>query len=205
MSMLARAGIVGENTKTYDVFNRYISPNFLSIPKMSPSNYVSYCWNQYKTNYVQTEGKQPDNSLNGNIFEAIIATVLFREKLKPFYLQASVTYVPNAAFDILLCTSDNKIITLSLKTSFRERYKQADLEGMALRNVHRTAQNYLITMNAAEAENVKRKIGNQEVMFINGVIVADQDEFDDFIAFLKQNKYKKPGRVPVISSDIIIK
>ena len=37
MSMLARAGIVGENTKTYDVFNRYISPNFLSIPKMSPS------------------------------------------------------------------------------------------------------------------------------------------------------------------------
>ena len=154
---------------------------------------------------MQTEGKQPDNSLNGNIFEAIIATVLFREKLKPFYLQASVTYVPNAAFDILLCTRDNKIITLSLKTSFRERYKQADSEGMALRNVHRTAQNYLITMNAAEAENVKRKIVNQEVMFINGVIVADQDEFDDFIAFLKQNKYKKPGRVPVISSDIIIK
>lgn len=203
--MLAKTGIADKNTRTYEVFNKYISPDFTSIPKMDPSEYVSYCWNEYKNNYTNDVGTAPNNSLNGNMFEAIIESLLYREKIIPFYLQTAVTYVPNVAFDILLYNSKNEITVLSLKTSFRERYKQADLEGMALRNVHRTAKHYLITLNAQEANSVKTKIDNQVVMFINGVFVATESEFDEFIKGLKNHTYKEAGNIPVISSNTIVK
>lgn len=203
--MLAKAGIVSANTKTYESFNKYIFPDFMSLPKMNPSKYVSYCWSEYKTNYKKDTGKAPGNSLNGNIFEAILSTVLYRENIKPFYLQTTVTYVPNVAFDILLYNKKDEITALSLKTSCRERYKQADLEGMALRNVHRTAKHYLITLNKKEAKTVKNKIKKQVVMFINGVFVATESEFDDFIEMLKKDTYKEAGSVSVITSNTIIK
>lgn len=198
--MLATLNIVGSSTKTYDVFTRYISPNFTTIPKMKPSEYVADCWSKYMASPDQ------NNSLNGNIFEAIIATVLYREKIQPFYRQAQLTYVPNVRFDVVLNKkNDDRIIVLSLKTSCRERYKQADLEGMALRNVHRTAECYLITRNAAEAKTVKNKIKKQEVMFINDVIVAESPEFDDFIEKLKGFKYKEATSVPVLSEGEMVK
>lgn len=203
--MLAKLGIVNKGTKTYKYFNKYISPDFTSLPKMKPSEYVSFCWSEYQKHYKKDTGKNPDGSLNGYMLEAIIKTELFREGILPFYLQTSLTYVPNVAFDILLYNTKDEITALSLKTSFRERYKQADLEGMALRNVHRTAKHYLITLNKQEAQTVKNKIKNQVVMFINGVFVATESEFDDFIEVLKKDTYKEAGTVPVIASNIIIK
>ncbi|MDE7137830.1 MAG: hypothetical protein K2O29_05155 [Ruminococcus sp.] len=44
--------------------------------------------------------------------------------------------MPNVDFDIILYTQEQYPIALSLKTSVRERYKQADLEGVALKNMY---------------------------------------------------------------------
>ena len=41
---------------------------------------------------------------------------------------------------------------------WRERYKQADLEAIALKYVHRKALSYLVTLEANEAKSVKAKI-----------------------------------------------
>ena len=41
---------------------------------------------------------------------------------------------------------DNFPIVLSIKTSLRERLKQADLKALALNNVYRKAQTYLLTL-----------------------------------------------------------
>src|SRR2546421_9618463 len=95
---------------------------------------------------------------NGAIFEYLIMVCLYSKGILPFYIQAKISFVPNATYDIVLYSSANFPITLSIKTSLRERYKQADLEGLALKNVHRRVKNYLITLSAKEYEGVRKKI-----------------------------------------------
>ena len=131
--MLREAGIVKSKTKAYEVFCESISDDFLSIPEMRSSQYVSYCWELYIRNCPT--GNQ-SNSMNGNIFELIVMSELYRQYLSPMFIQAQVAFVPNVKFDILLYSSEHFPVGLSLKTSLRERYKQADLEAVALKYVH---------------------------------------------------------------------
>ena len=128
--MLKKLGIVKSKTKGYHVFMEHIAPDFMSNT-MGPSEYVRYCWNNY-----ENSGVERNNSLNGTIFELIIATLFVKEGILPLHLQAQVAFVPNVNFDAVLYTHENGPIGLSLKTSLRERYKQADLEAVALKYVH---------------------------------------------------------------------
>ena len=72
-----------------------------------------------------------------------------------------------------------------MKTSLRERYKQADLESIALKYVHRKALSYLITLDEKEANGVKNKIVSGDVIGLDNVIVATNPEFDELILELK--------------------
>ena len=123
--MLKKLGIVKSKTKGYHVFMEHIAPDFMSNT-MGPSEYVRYCWNNY-----ENSGVERNNSLNGTIFELIIATLFVKEGILPLHLQAQVAFVPNVNFDAVLYTHETGPIGLSLKTSLRERYKQADLEAVA--------------------------------------------------------------------------
>lgn len=95
---------------------------------------------------------------------------------------------------------------MSLKTSLRERYKQADLEAVALKYVHRKALNYLITLGSDEAENVKRKAANGELLGINKVICADSIEFDVLLNELSAMTFINPGTIDIITAgNVVIK
>jgi len=142
--------------------------------------------------------------MNGNIFELIIASEMYRQSLCPMYLQAMVAFVPNVKFDILLYSLDQFPIGLSLKTSLRERYKQADLEAIALKYVHRKALNYLITLDSDEAQNVKQKAQRGELLGINDVIVADSGDFDDLINDLLKMEFINPGEIKIITDGTIV-
>lgn len=92
----------------------------------------------------------------------------------PFFLQAQVTFVPNVDFDIVLFKEMQRSpIGISLKTSLRERYKQADLEVVALKYVHRTAENYLISLQSSEVDSVKQKLLHGDLLGLNKIIAAD--------------------------------
>lgn len=193
--MLYQYGIVkNRNGKAYKIFKEHIEP-ILPDLNGSPSEYVSRCWDAY-----QKVAKDANN--NGTIFEYIIETLMIRENLMPFYCQAQVNFVPNVIFDVLLYTSEKKPITLSLKTSMRERYKQADLEAMALKNVHRKAENYLLTLNATEAATVNHKIQAEEVFGLKEIIVADTVQFDNFIENLKKYKFVPAASEPVVTKAV---
>ena len=90
--------------------------------------------------------------------------------------------------------------TNSLNTSLRERYKQADLEAIALKYVHRKAENYLLTMDATEAGMVSNKIKNGDVLGLNQAILTTSDEFNNFIDELKKKKFVSPGSVEIIKA-----
>jgi len=161
----------------------------------TPSSFIEEMWSRY------TNGQA---SLNGSVFEGLIACLLYRMGVLPIYLQAKLAFVPNVDFDFVLYAEEFGPIVLSAKTSLRERYKQADLEGMMLRQVHRRSKSYLITLNSAEAIRVRRKVGSGEVLGLDDVILATSCEFDELITELMGYTYIVPPQVDVISSSKVI-
>ncbi len=198
MSQLNQLGItVGKNKKANIVFDSLI-PNFLNVKYKKPSEYISIYWEAYQ--------KHPEgnNNLNGKIFEYILATLCVREKILPLYMSAKVAFVPNVIYDLMFYTSDRGPICISAKTSLRERYKQADLEAIALKYVHRKALSYLVTLEEKEAKSVKLKIKSGDVIGLDNVVVATNNEFNDLIEELKSFKFSEPPTVKVIESNQII-
>ena len=196
--LLKKLGIVKSKTKGYKIFMNYIAPDFLNNT-MKPSEYVKFCWKQYENSEIER-----NNALNGTIFEIIIATLFVKENIVPLHLQAQVAFVPNVNFDAILYTNETGPIGLSLKTSLRERYKQADLEAIALKYVHRKAENYLLTMDINEANSVSDKIKNGDVLGLNQAILATSEEFDDFIDKLKKRTFISPGSIEIIKASSTI-
>lgn len=197
-NILLTSNIVKSKNKTYNLFIQHIAQDFTTIVATTPHEYVQTCWDRYKTNCPQF-----NNSLNGNIFETIIATCLYRENILPMFLQAKVAFVPNVDFDIILYTQEQYPIALSLKTSVRERYKQADLEGVALKYVHRKARNYLLMLDSDETRNLKAKKDNGELLGLDEIISANTNEFDLLISTLQNKVYINPGVIDIITGNMV--
>ena len=196
--MLKELGIIqGSDTKAGNAFEA-LFPNFMDIKYNTPSEYVKIYWNKY------LQIKDKNTNLNGKVFEYILATLCIRENILPLYLSAKVAFVPNVIYDLMFYTAERGPICWSVKTSLRERYKQADLESIALKYVHRKALSYLITLEEREAKGVKEKIKTGDVIGLDNVIVATTSEFDELVAELKAFKFEEPPTVKVIESNQVV-
>ena len=165
---------IGRDNKAEIVFDS-LFPNFLEVEYEKPSDYIQKYWNAFKNH------SESNNNLNGKVFEYILATLCVREGILPIYMSAKVAFVPNVIYDLMFYTTERGPICWSVKTSLRERYKQADLESIALKYVHRKALSYLITLDEKEANGVKNKIVSGDVIGLDNVIVATNPEFDELI------------------------
>ncbi|PWL31959.1 hypothetical protein [uncultured Roseivirga sp.] len=195
--MLKELGIViGNETKAGKIFEE-LFPDFMTIEYDKPSNYVSYFWNKYEL----LDNRNPN--LNGKVFEYILASLCIRENILPLYLSAKVAFVPNVIYDLMFYTKERGPICWSVKTSLRERYKQADLESIALKYVHRKALSYLITLSN-EAIGVKAKIKSGDVIGLDNVIIATSPEFDELVTNLKAFQFEEPPIVKVIESTQVV-
>ncbi|MDP7475225.1 MAG: hypothetical protein QF859_04590 [Candidatus Marinimicrobia bacterium] len=196
--MLKKLGIViGNNTKSGELFEN-LFPDFMDIKYDKPSEYINKLWSKYES--------QPERNanLNGKMFEYILASLCIRESILPIYMSAKVAFVPNVIYDLMFYTAEKGPICWSVKTSLRERYKQADLESIALKYVHRKALSYLVTLNENEANNVKLKIKSGDVLGLDEVVVATTNDFDDLVANLKKYIFEKPPKIKVIESNLIV-
>lgn len=138
------------------------------------------------------------------MFELMISSLCVKENIKPVFLQATVAFVPNVEYDAILYSSEQFPISLSMKTSLRERYKQADLEAIALKYVHRKAESYLLSLDENEVRDVKSKILSGSVLGINNVLCATSPQFDEFISSLKERTFIKPEKIEVVTAKNII-
>lgn len=196
--MLKELGIVvGSKTKAATIFE-FLFPNFMEIDYQKPSEYVNYCWGEY------IKHPENNNSLNGKVFEYILASLCVREEILPLYISAKVAFVPNVNYDLMFYSAERGPICWSVKTSMRERYKQADLESIALKYVHRKALSYLITLDKGEAKGIKQKIKTGDVIGLDDVIVATESEFDQLVLELKALKFETPPTVKVITSNQVV-
>jgi hypothetical protein len=188
---------IGRDNKAELVFDSLL-PNFLEVEYNKPNEYIQKYWNAF---LLQPERS---NTLNGKVFEYLLATLCVREGILPIYMSAKVAFVPNVIYDLMFYSIERGPICWSVKTSLRERYKQADLEAIALKYVHRKALSYLITLQEDEARSVKAKIKSGHVIGIDDVIVATSEDFNKLIFELKEFKFSEPPTVKVIESNQII-
>ncbi|WP_116768997.1 hypothetical protein [Maribacter litoralis] len=196
--MLKELGIViGNDTKAGSIFEELFH-NFMEIKYEKPSEYIKLFWDKYEA-YTER-----NSNLNGKMFEYILASLCIRENILPIYMSAKVAFVPNVVYDLMFYSAERGPICWSVKTSLRERYKQADLESIALKYVHRKALSYLITLNETEAKSVKRKIKTGDVIGLDDVVVATNSEFDNLVADLKEFKFEEPPTVKVIESNQVV-
>lgn len=198
MGALKDCKIIKIQTKTASVFEGlFEGKTFLDVDYESPSDYIKKYWHAYKE--IHPNGGA---SLNGNIFECIIYTLLYRENIKPFYTQAKVTYVPNIVYDTILY-NQSQPVSLSLKTSLRERYKQADLEAVALKYVHRRSKCYLLTISSEEATVANGKIAKGEIIGLDAVVDCTTSQIDELITVLKNFTFEEAESKPAVTGNIV--
>lgn len=205
MGVLKDLDIVrGNNTLAGGIFED-LFPSFMDVEYNLPNEYIATYWNAYLAiRDERLENDQQKRSVNGKIFEYIIATLLIRENIFPIYLNAKVAFVPNINYDLLIYSTDKGPICLSAKTSFRERYKQADLESIALKYVHRRSQCYLITLSQDDATMVNTKQKAGDVIGLDKAVSATHIDFNLLIDNLKDLNLVVAPSIDVIKTNQIV-
>ena len=208
MSLLTDLNLLGKDSKTGEIFESLLGKKtFLELQYQKPSEYISIYWEAYLTKNQKSSTKEGDsnlNNLNGKLFELIFSTLLIREKLVPFYTQAKVAFVPNVEYDIVFYSQERGPVNISLKTSLRERYKQADLEAFVLKNVHRKALAFLITMEDKGAQQLRSKLDDGDLIGLDNIVYALSPELDKLIQTLKEFTFEVPERIEIITSQRLI-
>ncbi|MCY4234060.1 MAG: hypothetical protein OXE59_10040 [Bacteroidetes bacterium] len=149
----------------------------------TPSRFVqSVLIDRYVANY------KSNPSINGKVFEFCIIECLIQMDIVPFYYQALMSLIPNVNFDIV-CYNDISPVVLSCKVSLRERWKQADLEGLAIKQVYRKSKVHLITAAESEQYNLQKKIKSGNVNGLDSCILAQSPEFDNLLTDLTKQDF----------------
>ena len=195
MSELVKRQIAKKENETTILFDSLI-PNqtFLTVNYKSPEDYIKQYWEALQ--------KADKPTLRGNIFEYIIYTLLYREGITPFYTQAKVAFVPNVNFDTLLYCQATPV-SLSLKTSLRERYKQADLEAIALKYVHRKSKCYLLTMDSSEAKVQTAKILSGDIIGLDEIIDCNTNDINTLVDELKKMQFTTSPKIDVVEGNLV--
>lgn len=177
-------------TKVSEIFKEINSKNIVN-KNMKPSEFVSKAYSYY----LKTYGS--NNSLNGSVFEEIVIRVLLNNEIKPVYAQCKMSFVPNVIFDIVLY-NEKMPISLSLKTSIRERWKQADLEAVALKYIYRNAKCFLVSNSTNEIAVRKRE--ENSYLGLDSFVDINSSEFDELVEYLKTMDYEENKSIPVFTS-----
>lgn len=187
---------MGDYLSDTDSITKEIIQNYDFDKHKSPSQFINWTWSFFKENY------KSNNSVNGKIFENLVVYILAYEGIENIYEQAEVVFVPNAIFDIVLY-HPKKTHTLSLKTTLRERWKQADLEAYAIKNVLKESKSYVITLsvNEVKARRNKYDIGEDFYNGLDGFVLANTKEFDDLVNILKDINFIPSEKISIIRKE----
>ncbi|OCS85500.1 hypothetical protein A6K76_15225 [Caryophanon latum] len=159
--------------------------------KLSPSKFINIYWDLYVNRY------ESSNSMNGTIFENLVIIALGRAGIENIYFQTELTYVPSAIFDVFLYHPEGSY-ALSIKTTLRERWKQADLEALAIKQVHKDVQCFVVTLSKSEV-GARRKRDNLYAG-LDGFVLANSEEFDNLVAELITKQFQVAGSVPIVKT-----
>lgn len=116
---------------------------------------------------------QKRKAISGKCFELLMAELLVRHSITPFYIQAELRHIPLSKFDFL-CYHPEQPVIFSTKISLAERWRQASYEGDSLKRVYRKAECYLVTANKRDAEKRNKDIEEGDAIGIDKCFVMGE-------------------------------
>ncbi len=150
-------------------------------------------------------GKSPQSigSMGGSWLEWATLVALKQQGLTPAYWQTEFVSVPNNFNDVTLWSKEFGPVIISCKTSLRERYKQADLEAVALRQHFPTGKFFLLTLDADKKHlaRTRKKITDEELLALHAIYA--EDNADELFAFLKMLTLTDPPKGALKSAKIV--
>ena len=132
----------------------------------TPFHFFHHFWKQYEKSREKfkkinlTLSKVLDQSfrsINGSAFETIIGFLLIREKINIISMDEHVENVKLVKPDFIINSKISNFF-LSLKTSVRERWKQADYEALKYKIVYPKSKCILIVNNEKDSLHIRGKI-----------------------------------------------
>lgn len=195
LEKLVKLGVLPKESKTLNAFTS-IQNQSRDLTFSNLSEFILKHWDVYKN-------LQPSDikSLSGKVFEILFIDALLQYGIHPIFYQTKIAFIPNIDFDIALYSQSLGPIIFSLKTSLRERYKQADLEAVYLKYVHRKAKCYLISLDEKEVLRVQDHIKSEHCLGIDNCFHISDTELENLFNDLRENhKLYVPGKIDIIQA-----
>ncbi|WP_334347470.1 hypothetical protein [Candidatus Phytoplasma prunorum] len=154
--------------------------------------------NQYFTTYQYNS--QSQKVIRGKINEYLILFYFQHRRITNLYPQASLFYIPDIKFDLVLFEIKKRIVVFSMKTTLRDRYKIAILEAQQLKKLDTRFEFYLLTNNTTEAQRLQHKISTGKVPMINQVVNLFDPSADIFFKQLNQRHFVMFNDINIIKN-----
>ncbi|MEC4559247.1 MAG: hypothetical protein U9532_03740 ['Conium maculatum' witches'-broom phytoplasma] len=186
------------NTQTVEILKYFFKKNTLNL---SINEYMTINHQQLNHYFNQNNiNSQTQKVIRGKINEYLILLYLHNQGITHLYPQASLFFIPDNKFNLVLFTQKKRIIAFSFKTSLRERYRQAIIEGQQLKKLDTRFEYYLLTNNEPETQRLNHKIKQGKVQGINQVINLFSPSANHFFQNLLTNEF-----IPFVNINIIKK
>lgn len=169
----------GQNAKIAEIYPRIAAQ---ISDEARGSRLVLDGWRVFDQNFDRND--QGIRPISGKVFEYLVIDAIWHHCVKPIYYQAKVAQIPLTVYDVFLYHPTTPV-TISCKVSLGERWKQADLEGTALRQVYRGAHNVLLTMHP-DGHKRQRETEERTIVGLDQCIVIEEgnDDFDNLLVKL---------------------
>tara|TARA_X000000950_G_scaffold285022_1_gene389611 strand:+ start:1112 stop:1648 length:537 start_codon:yes stop_codon:yes gene_type:complete len=154
--------------------------NISSYQYTNPIDFFNKFWRIYES-YAKT--KSLNNSIPGNAFEIVIGFLLDYESIQITSMDETISGVFKVKPDFLVLNAKNDVIFISCKTSFRERWKQADWECIQFKKKYPKAKSFVICNHLRETNNLKKDLHN---LCIDKIYYAQSKDIDSFIRDIKK-------------------
>lgn len=166
-----------KNTKTKSIFLEIYS-NILNSSPDSASNFFHENWTTWQS---YAYGKNFNNSLPGKVFEKLFEIYCY---LLNYEIVAQDEYfgeVPLVKPDFVLENKNGEYLFLSLKTSLRERWKQADWEAIYFKEYYPDTPCILLTFDKSEERKLQIKINDELLKGLDDSCIASSKKLDQIL------------------------
>ena len=155
-----------------------VYPNILNSIPNTASEFFRENWSNWES---YAKGRTVNNNTPGKVFEKLFEIYCFLLNYEIIAQDESFKDVPLVKPDFVLKNKDDKYLFLSLKTSLRERWKQADWEAIYFKEYYPTTLCILVTFHEREEKSLQSKIEKNLLKGLDDSCLATSDKFDKIL------------------------
>jgi hypothetical protein len=132
-------------------------------------------------------GGRNEQSIRGKLFERLVIAAAVADGMLPLHAQMGLKQAPVAKFDLAWWVDGSSPVSMSLKTSLRERWREPVLESDHLKLAYRKAKTFLLTWDRTDYERVRKDAVHYDISL--ELLRVGSDRFASVWEWLRDNKF----------------